>query len=95
MAKDEQGFDPDENYTKEDNPFWDATDAAHPAWWRAEEYVTKQIARQLSELVFGKENVTDDYRLFRDKLRTKLVMDANLHSLAKGLIDHSGGGGGE
>lgn len=32
--RDAQGFDPDETYTQPDNPFWDCTDAAHPAWWR-------------------------------------------------------------
>jgi hypothetical protein len=38
MTENEHGFDPDLNYTAEDNPFWDCTDGAHPAWWRGEEY---------------------------------------------------------
>lgn len=32
--RDEYGFSDDETITTEDNPFWDGTDAAHPAWWR-------------------------------------------------------------
>lgn len=36
--KNEYGYDPDESYTVEDNPFWDGTDAAHPAWWRGSDY---------------------------------------------------------
>ncbi len=38
MSVDEQGFDRDLDYTAVDNPFWDCTDAAHPAWWRGHEY---------------------------------------------------------
>lgn len=38
--KDEQGFDPDLNYSQEDNEFWDATDRAHPAWYRGNDAAT-------------------------------------------------------
>jgi len=35
VVKDEErGCDLNENYTQVDNPFWDGTDGAHPAWWR-------------------------------------------------------------
>lgn len=49
MVADEMGFDPDENYTAVDNPFWDATDGAHPAWWRGEEYGCKAMIRLFNE----------------------------------------------
>lgn len=45
MTANEQGLDPDEDYTQRDNPFWDCTDGAHPAWWRGEEYGCKAIVR--------------------------------------------------
>lgn len=48
MVADAQGFDPDDNYTAEDNPFWDCTDAAHPAWWRGEEYSAKAMVRLIN-----------------------------------------------
>ena len=47
MTADEYGFDPDDTYTQEDNKFWDCTDAAHPAWWRGEQYGALEGARAL------------------------------------------------
>lgn len=58
MAKDKYGFDSDETYTQEDNPFWDATDAAHRAWWRGQEYTERQMTKQLNAILFGKEKMT-------------------------------------
>ena len=49
MSVDEQGFDPDQDYTKVDNPFWDCTDGAHPAWWRGEEYSIKMMIKKVNE----------------------------------------------
>ena len=57
MARDEYGYDPDETYVAEDNPFYDATDGAHPAWWRGQKYtievmdMTFRTFRSLDELV--------------------------------------------
>ena len=45
MVENEQGFDPDLDYTAKDNPFWDCTDGAHPAWWRGQEYGCKATVR--------------------------------------------------
>jgi len=47
--KDQHGFDPDQDYTAVDNPFWDCTDAAHPAWWRGEEYSIKMMIVLVNE----------------------------------------------
>ncbi len=49
MVEDAQGFDPDLDYTTRDNPFWDCTDGAHPAWWRGQEYGCKAIVRIVNE----------------------------------------------
>ncbi len=50
-TKDEYGFDRSEDYVTTDNPFWDTTDAAHPAWWRGNDYATEQICVQLETLL--------------------------------------------
>lgn len=39
----------------QDNPEWDATDAAHPAWWRGEEYGACQAARLITDVLSGKD----------------------------------------
>lgn len=33
--------------TPEDNPEWDATDYAHPAWWRGGDYATEMVSKTL------------------------------------------------
>lgn len=59
MAEDAQGFDLDLNYTKEDNPFWDGTPAAHPAWDRGMQHTTKIITRKLQDIVLGPDSSED------------------------------------
>lgn len=49
MVADEYGFDPDETKTIPDNPFWDCTDAAHPAWWRGCDYGVEAMVRRVNE----------------------------------------------
>jgi hypothetical protein len=49
MTADAQGFDPELDYTAVDNPFWDCTDGAHPAWWRGEEWGVKSMVRLVHE----------------------------------------------
>lgn len=53
MAEDEYGFDPDRNYTVVDNPFWDGTDAAHPAWWRGQERGVDGTCEQIRKILDG------------------------------------------
>lgn len=48
MTTNEQIFDINHSVTTLlDDPFWDGTDEAHPAWFRGQEQATKVIAEQL------------------------------------------------
>jgi hypothetical protein len=38
-----------------DDPQWDATDAAHPAWWRGHDHTTAVFCHQATEILDGKE----------------------------------------
>lgn len=71
MSKDEYGYDPNETTYLADNPFWDSTDSAHPAWWRGEEYASKMISIQISKIVLNEE--IEDYRELRKKLKDKFI----------------------
>lgn len=48
MAADEYGFDPDDDSCQVDNPFWDGTDAAHPAWWRGHDATAQRMIADLA-----------------------------------------------
>lgn len=37
-----------------DDPQWDATDGAHPAWWRGEDYGVTEACRMILEVINGK-----------------------------------------
>lgn len=50
MAADKYGFDPDKTTTTPDNEFWDATDAAHPAWWRGCDHGSTSTAHALQAI---------------------------------------------
>jgi len=41
-----------------DDPQWDATDAAHPAWWRGEDYGACQAAKLIADVLSGKNDCT-------------------------------------
>lgn len=56
MARDEHGFDPDETVTIADNPFWDATDVAHPAWWRGDDHGCAVTVERLNAILDGKDD---------------------------------------
>lgn len=38
-----------------DNPEWDATDAAHPAWWRGHDHTAKVFCQLVNEILNGKD----------------------------------------
>jgi len=42
-----------ERLRKLDDPVFDATDAAHPAWWRGEKYGSQQAARKVRKILDG------------------------------------------
>lgn len=54
---DELGFDDSLTYTAPDNPFWDGTDGAHPAFWRGQEAAIKGLIRGLLKDIEAQEVV--------------------------------------
>jgi len=52
----------EENFRKVDDPTFDATDGAHPAWWRGHDYVSARFKEEL-----------DKARRERDLFRARLV----------------------
>ena len=40
----------------DDDPLWDATDAAHPAWWRGHDYTTDRICELIHNILDGKDD---------------------------------------
>lgn len=54
---DEYGFDASQTTLRQDNPFWDATDYAHAAWWRGCDYGCQTTANALQTIaVTGKHS---------------------------------------
>ncbi len=49
VVKNENGFDPELDYTAVDNPIWDCTDAAHPAWWRGNKQGVEGMVKRVNE----------------------------------------------
>jgi len=65
---------------KKDDPEWDATDAAHPAWWRGCDYGVEKAAEAINNMMdaFESKNAEADppsnfgskeLNLLRDRLR--------------------------
>lgn len=73
MAKNEQGLDPDENYTQEDNSFWDGTDAAHPAWWRGTDYAHQMCANWITRILDGEDNGKGTMREPFETIRCRIL----------------------
>jgi hypothetical protein len=70
---DQQGLDKDQDYVAVDNPFWDCTDAAHPAWWRGEQYASKHIIKDLQKIVIGPESTEEmPYQTLRHWIKTAM-----------------------
>jgi len=40
----------------EDNPEWDATDAAHPAWWRGDAHGVQVCVDRINRILDGKDD---------------------------------------
>ena len=53
MAEDQYGFDPNLTQIQPDNPFWDGTDAAHPAWWRGEKRGIEAVVDRINVILDG------------------------------------------
>lgn len=56
-----------------DDPSLDATDFAHPAWWRGEEYAIRQICAKISNILDGKDKGTGVYQEPFESLRRRLL----------------------
>lgn len=39
--------------TEKNNPYWDATDAAHPAWWRGQDSGIAGVCERVTEMLDG------------------------------------------
>lgn len=50
------GMTGDTDRLAEDNPEWDGTDAAHPAWWRGNDAGVAATVRILADAMDGKDN---------------------------------------
>jgi hypothetical protein len=56
MARDEHGFDPDETTYDADNPFWDGTDFAHPAYHRGVDRGIEAVLEVMVKALEGKDD---------------------------------------
>lgn len=87
------------NAPREDDPEWDATDFAHPAWWRGSDYTVDQLASQVNEILDGKDDMsgycqepwqTSRKRIFELKSeleKAKRLIETNTANWWKG-VDH-------
>lgn len=57
-----------------DNPEWDCTDFAHPAWWRGHDYTMDIVIKKITEILDGEDEVEGDYSNANDwhKLRSRV-----------------------
>jgi len=79
-----------------DDPQWDATDAAHPAWWRGEDFGAYMAAKLIADILSGKETgkgaMNDPVATMRDsilvlKKRCKKLQERN-NNQAKTIEDY-------
>ena len=54
MVEDNYGYDEKLTTRLEDNPWFDGTDYAHPAWWRGTDHGVKQTVKIVNEILDGK-----------------------------------------
>lgn len=45
-----------EGHWHPDNAAWDATDAAHPAWWRGQEHGVRSACRRMAQVLDGQDD---------------------------------------
>ena len=87
------------NAPMEDDPEWDCTDFAHPAWWRGSDYTVAELASQVNEILDGKDDMSGycqepwqsaRKRIFelKDQLeKSNRLIDSNVANWWKG-VDH-------
>jgi hypothetical protein len=73
-----------ERLRAQDNPALDATDGAHPAWWRGHDYVTERWRERLATA----EAERDDLRAENETLRRKIDASASSIKSAEWYEQH-------
>ncbi|MBX9623826.1 MAG: hypothetical protein K2X82_08420 [Gemmataceae bacterium] len=71
-----------------DDPLFDCTDAAHPAWWRGHDYTAAAFCREVTGILDGRDDgrgvANDPWETVRRRL---LAMHAELVGLRAGLAE--------
>lgn len=60
-----------------DNPEWDATDAAHPAWWRGQDHGAASVVREANRLLDEAERDEERRGVFGDREMERLAERLN------------------
>lgn len=65
-----------------DNPEWDCTDCAHPAWWRGHEHTAKSMCQIINEILDGEDDgrgvANEPWESTRRRIRDMAVMAVKL-----------------
>jgi hypothetical protein len=73
----------------DDNPINDATDAAHPAWWRAHDYTTEVFCREVNAILDGKPETggisTEPWQSLKVRLHQSRTTSALLEKAMKAI----------
>jgi len=73
-----------------DDPQWDGTDAAHPAWWRGEKYGAWEATRLIADVLSGKNKCTgrmnEQIEIVRDSVFKLKQERDELKEIAAGAI---------
>lgn len=43
-------------FVEDDDPIYDATDGAHPAWWRGQKHTTQLLCQMINEILDGRDD---------------------------------------
>ena len=73
-----------------DDPEFDCTDAAHPAWWRGCDYGTDSIIREVTAILDGKQpagSCSEPWESLRKRLAALTAERARIVALVKQEYD--------
>jgi hypothetical protein len=74
-----------------DNPVWDSTDYAHPAWWRGHQHTAEEFCRLVNEILDGKDDGRGfNYQPWHDTRRRILGLVDALRTLMDTPTDQYG-----
>lgn len=63
---------------QEDDPAWDSTDAAHPAWWRGQEHAAKIWSERVETLMYERDELLEVVKDLQNELS---VFETTKHEL--------------